>query len=42
LAAVQAVPAGEIAKACADPGQIPERIHAARVSAVALAIKADG
>ncbi len=34
LAAVQAVPAGDIARACADPAQIPERIHAARVEAV--------
>lgn len=42
LAAVQAVPAGEIAKACADPARIPERIHAARVTAVTGAIKADG
>jgi len=37
LAAVQAVPAGEIAKACSDPAQIPERIHAARVEAVRVA-----
>ena len=37
LAAVQAVPAGDIAKACADPAQIPERIHAARVEAVKAA-----
>ncbi|HEX5801489.1 MAG TPA: multifunctional CCA addition/repair protein [Azospira sp.] len=36
LAAVQAVPAGEIARACADrPESIPERIRAARVAAVA-------
>ncbi len=34
LAAVQAVPAGEIARSCTDPGQIPARIHAARVEAV--------
>lgn len=34
LAAVQAVPAGDIARACAVPAQIPERIHAARVEAV--------
>jgi len=39
LAAVQAVPAGEIAKACTDPAQIPQRIHAARIAAVAAAIK---
>jgi tRNA nucleotidyltransferase (CCA-adding enzyme) len=38
LAVVQAVPAGEIAKACSDPAQIPQRIHAARVAAVAAAI----
>ncbi len=42
LAAVQAVPAGDIARACAaDPAQIPARIHAARVAAVA-AIKEAG
>ena len=34
LAAVQAVPAGDIAKSCSDPAQIPERIYAARVEAV--------
>ena len=34
LTAVQAVPAGDIARGCADPAQIPERIHAARVEAV--------
>lgn len=39
LAAVQAVPAGEIAKACTDAAQIPERIRVARVAAVAIAIK---
>jgi tRNA nucleotidyltransferase (CCA-adding enzyme) len=39
LAAVQAVPAGEIARACGDPAQIPPRIHAARITAVAAAIK---
>jgi tRNA nucleotidyltransferase (CCA-adding enzyme) len=42
LAAVQAVPAGAIAQACTDPAQIPERIHAARVAAVAAAIRSDG
>lgn len=42
LAAVQAVPAGEIAKACADPAQIPQRIQAARVAAVAAALKTGG
>ncbi|MDX9707029.1 MAG: multifunctional CCA addition/repair protein [Azospira sp.] len=36
LAAVQAVPAGEIARSsAAEPGRIPERIRAARVAAVA-------
>ena len=34
LAAVNGVPAGKIAAACADKASIPERIHAARVSAV--------
>jgi tRNA nucleotidyltransferase (CCA-adding enzyme) len=42
LAVVQAVPAGEIAKDCSAPAQIPERIQAARVAAVALAIKENG
>jgi len=37
LVAVQAVPAGDIARGCADPAQIPERIHAARVEAVRAA-----
>ncbi|MFC5302120.1 multifunctional CCA addition/repair protein [Azospira restricta] len=42
LAAVQAVPAGDIARACADaPELIRERIHAARVAAVA-ALKTAG
>jgi tRNA nucleotidyltransferase (CCA-adding enzyme) len=41
LAAVQAVPAGEIAQSCANPAQIPECIHAARVAAVATAIRSD-
>ncbi|RTL51347.1 MAG: multifunctional CCA addition/repair protein [Rhodocyclaceae bacterium] len=35
LAAARGVDAAGIAKACADPGQIPQRIHAARVLAVA-------
>ena len=35
LAAVQAVEAGAIAQACADPAQIPSRIHEARVQAIA-------
>jgi tRNA nucleotidyltransferase (CCA-adding enzyme) len=34
LAAVQAVDAGAIARACADPGQIATRVHEARVAAV--------
>jgi tRNA nucleotidyltransferase (CCA-adding enzyme) len=34
LAAVQAVDAGAVARACADPAQIPARVHAARVAAV--------
>lgn len=34
LAAAKAVDAGAIARNCADPGQIPERVHAARVAAV--------
>ena len=42
LAAVHAVPAGEIAAACSDPGRIPERIHAARVRAVKQALNEPG
>lgn len=38
LAAVNAVEAGKIAGACSDKLKIPERIHAARVSAVKLAL----
>jgi tRNA nucleotidyltransferase (CCA-adding enzyme) len=38
LAAVNAVEAGKIAAACADKAKIPERIHAARVNAVKLAL----
>jgi tRNA nucleotidyltransferase (CCA-adding enzyme) len=34
LAAVQAVDAGAIARACSDKAQIPQRVHAARVVAV--------
>ncbi|MBS3935089.1 MAG: multifunctional CCA addition/repair protein [Sulfuritalea sp.] len=34
LAAVQSVDAGAIAQACADPQQIPARIHEARVRAI--------
>ena len=40
LTAVQAVPAGEIARQCSEPAQIPQRIHAARIAAVAAALKA--
>jgi len=36
LAAVRAVDAGAIARSCADPVQIPVRIHAARVAAIRL------
>lgn len=39
LTAVQSVDAGAIAQACSDPAQIPERIHAARVSAIAATIR---
>jgi tRNA nucleotidyltransferase (CCA-adding enzyme) len=35
LAAVQAVDAGAIARACTDPAQIPVRVHETRVNAVA-------
>ncbi len=38
LASVNAVEAGTIVAACADKAKIPERIHAARVSAVKLAL----
>ncbi len=38
LAAVNTVNAGEIARGCSTPAQIPERIHAARVKAVSLAL----
>jgi len=41
LAAVNAVNAGEIARACSDPAKIPERIHAARVRAVSQALAID-
>ena len=37
LAAARGVDAGAIAKACTDPGTIPERILAARIAAVASA-----
>ncbi|HXE36940.1 MAG TPA: multifunctional CCA addition/repair protein, partial [Azonexus sp.] len=42
LAAVNAVAAGEIAAACVDKASIPERIHAARVRAVKLALNEAG
>ncbi len=42
LAAVHAVPAGEIAAGCSDKGKIPERIHAARVRAVKQALNEPG
>lgn len=42
LAAVNALRAGEIAAACTDKGKIPERIHAARVHAVRLALNEAG
>lgn len=42
LAAVNAVEAGKIAAACADKGSIPERIHAARVSAVKQCLNESG
>lgn len=39
LAAVDAVPAGEIAAACSERGSIPERIRAARIEAVRWALQ---
>ncbi len=42
LAAVNQVPAGEIAAACTDKGCIPERIHAARVDAVKARLNDSG
>jgi len=42
LAAVNAVEAGKIAAVCADKGSIPERIHAARVSAVKQCLNEPG
>ena len=39
MAAARGVNAGEIAQATTDPQRIPERVHAARVSAVKLALK---
>jgi len=41
LAAVNAVNAGEIARSCSNPGQIPERIHTARVRAVSQGLSID-
>src|SRR5690606_41517508 len=38
LTAVRAVDAGAIAKACEDPARIPQRVHEARVAAVAAAL----
>ena len=38
LAAVNAVNAGEIAAACSDQGSIPERVRAARIKAVKIAL----
>lgn len=42
LAAVNQVPAGEIAAACSDKAKIPERIRAARVAAVRKALNDSG
>lgn len=39
LAAVDAVPAGEIAAACSERGSIPERIRTARIEAVRRALQ---
>lgn len=39
LAAVKSVDAGAIARNCADKGQIPERVHEARIAAVKAASK---
>jgi tRNA nucleotidyltransferase (CCA-adding enzyme) len=39
LTAVRAIDAGAIAKACSDPAQIPQRVHEARVAAVAALSK---
>jgi len=40
LDAARGVDAGAIAKACSDPAQIPQHVHAARVAAVAAAMTA--
>lgn len=42
LAAVNQVPAGQIAAACTDKGSIPERIHTARVNAVKALLNDSG
>jgi len=42
LAAARGVDGGAIAKACNDPGKIPERILAARVAAVEAVLKGSG
>jgi tRNA nucleotidyltransferase (CCA-adding enzyme) len=38
-AAARSVDAGAIARACADPACIPERLHAARAAAIGEALK---
>ena len=42
MRAARAVDAGAVAAACAEPAQIPPRIHEARAAAVALVIKNSG
>lgn len=42
LAAVRGVDAGAVARSCADPAQIPQRLHQARVRAVAQALDEPG
>jgi tRNA nucleotidyltransferase (CCA-adding enzyme) len=42
LAAVNTVNGGAIARACSDPAQIPERLRAARIAAVRLALDEAG
>jgi len=39
VAAARAVDAGAVARACADPAQIPVRVHEARVAAVSAALR---
>ncbi|GAB2179841.1 multifunctional CCA addition/repair protein [Denitratisoma sp. agr-D3] len=41
LTAAQGIDAGAVAKACAEPTQIPDRIHQARVGAVEQVLHAD-